>query len=67
MYLEPRECPACKFIRIPESKTVRKKGKHYRLFKCRLCQHNDIEIYVPHMLWDGKAFVEEKPDEYDTD
>ncbi len=58
-YGEPRECPGCHFFRIPECIIVKKEGKQYRVFKCKLCGIKDIERHTPRMLWDGNKFVGE--------
>ncbi len=62
-YGEPRECPGCKFFRIPECIIVKKEGHQYKIFKCKLCGVKDIERHTPRMLWDGNRFVQERGDD----
>jgi len=65
MYLDPRECPGCHFVRVPETKKVKKNSRYYVIFKCRGCGMKDIDRYTPAMVWNGTSFIEEYPDETD--
>ncbi len=62
MEVPARECPGCKFIRIPDCKIVKQKGKSYKIFECRGCHLKDIEPHTPLKLWDGNHFVDEGED-----
>lgn len=63
VYLDPRECEVCKFVRIPIVKIVKQKTKQYKIFECTMCHMKDIESHTPRKIWDGKNFVDEDPDE----
>lgn len=60
-----RQCPSCKFERIPESKNV-KEGKHrFVIYKCPMCKLWDIERWADRprpKIWDGKSFLDENFD-----
>lgn len=65
---ESRECPLCRFRRIPYAKVVTKNKKHWIIFTCPLCKHRDIDTYIPRRLLNGLTgrFEEEDLPDEDT-
>lgn len=58
-----RKCESCKMIRTPDKKVVKKKGKTWAIYTCRICKQQDIEAHIPIKLFDGTYFKDEVPDE----
>ena len=66
-YITPvsRECPACRFTRIPYAKVVKQGKKHWVIYQCPMCKMKDIDTYIPRRLFNGKSqqFEDELIDE----
>ncbi len=62
-YIEPkqRECPACRFSRIPYAEIVKKNKKCWIIYTCPICKLRDIDTYTPRRVFD--AFTKKFQDE----
>lgn len=52
---EPRECPLCRFRRIPYARKVTKNRKSWIIYQCPMCKHRDIDEYKPTKLFNDRT------------
>lgn len=58
---ETRKCTSCGMERVPDSKIVKKAGKRWMIYQCRICRMQDIEKAPPPIkIWKDGAFVEQE-------